>query len=223
MEKLSEERRDKQREQSLHKERGWAKDSWREGVKMASCAGLSHSRHPGCRCRSCLCCWAPPACWRWLRCSLGLCRSLCTPALSPPLGYSTPPRWGEQTTRHKAFSIIHIGWIKKQINRYHFHKHKVELKPSKCQSIKGEQNTCSIQHHFHHVFLTCEHTHTLSLTLLVCADGQSSRRTPKVTPAVAFFSKGFLMMPGMPLLQAALSRGGLESSDRTHTKQPCQS
>lgn len=57
----------------------------------------------------------------------------------------------------------------------------------------------------------------LRLTLFVCAAGQSSSRTPNVTPAGVFFSKGFLMIPAMPIFQAPLSRGGLESSGRVNT------
>lgn len=53
----------------------------------------------------------------------------------------------------------------------------------------------------------------IRLTLFVCAGGQSSSRTPNVTPAGVFFSKGLLMIPAMPIFQAVLSRGGLESSD----------
>ena len=44
------------------------------------------------------------------------------------------------------------------------------------------------------------------------AGGQSSSRTPNEAPAGGFFSKGFLMRPGMPIFQLARSRGGLESS-----------
>lgn len=51
------------------------------------------------------------------------------------------------------------------------------------------------------------------LTLLVCAGGQSSSRTPNVTPAGVFFTKVFLLIPAMPIFQAPLSRGGLDSSD----------
>lgn len=51
-------------------------------------------------------------------------------------------------------------------------------------------------------------------TLLVCAGGQSSSRTPNMTPAGVFFSKGLLMIPAMPSFQAALSRGGLASSGK---------
>lgn len=54
-----------------------------------------------------------------------------------------------------------------------------------------------------------------SLTLLVCAGGQLSSRTPNVTPAVGLLSWGFLFSPGIPLLHAALSLGGLDSSE-TH-------
>ncbi len=61
------------------------------------------------------------------------------------------------------------------------------------------------------------HKERSSLTLLVCAAGQSSSRTPNVTPAGVFFSKGFLMIPAMPIFQAALSRGGLESSVQVNT------
>lgn len=50
-------------------------------------------------------------------------------------------------------------------------------------------------------------------TSLLCADGQSSSRTPKVMPAGVFFSNGFLMIPGMAIFQVPLSRGGLDSSD----------
>lgn len=49
-------------------------------------------------------------------------------------------------------------------------------------------------------------------TLLFCAGGQSSSLTPNVTPAGGFFSKGFLISPGMPFLHVPLSLGGLVSS-----------
>ncbi len=68
---------------------------------------------------------------------------------------------------------------------------------------------CSTTQHF-----LC---YILRLTLLLWAGGQSSSRTPNVTPAGGFFSKGFRMIPAMPILQAPLSRGGLESSDRVNT------
>lgn len=61
------------------------------------------------------------------------------------------------------------------------------------------------------------HKQGWSLTLLVCAGGQSSSRTPNVTPAGVFFSKGFLMIPAIPIFQAPLSLGGLESSDKART------
>lgn len=54
-----------------------------------------------------------------------------------------------------------------------------------------------------------------SLTLLFCAGGQLSSRTPNVTPAVGLLSWGFFFSPGIPLLHTALSLGGLESSE-TH-------
>lgn len=49
-------------------------------------------------------------------------------------------------------------------------------------------------------------------TLLFCAGGQSSSLTPNVTPGDGFFSKGFLISPGMPFLHVPLSFGGLVSS-----------
>lgn len=49
-------------------------------------------------------------------------------------------------------------------------------------------------------------------TLLVWAGGQSSSLTPNVTPGAGFFSKGFLISPGMPFLHVPLSLGGLVSS-----------
>lgn len=49
-------------------------------------------------------------------------------------------------------------------------------------------------------------------TLLFCAGGQSSSLTPNVTPGDGFFSKGFLISPGMPFLHVPLSLGGLVSS-----------
>lgn len=53
-------------------------------------------------------------------------------------------------------------------------------------------------------------------TLLPCAGGQSSSRTPNVTPGDCFFSNGFLISPGMPFLHVPRSLGGLVSSLGRH-------
>lgn len=91
-------------------------------VNIALCKPSgSHSHLPECLCQSCLCCWAPLACWRWQHCCRGPCRFLCTPVLSPPPLYNTPPQSVEQTAQpgktiwHTDF-VQHIstelaGWL----------------------------------------------------------------------------------------------------------------